>query len=435
MRTPLIAAVLILILVPTIVFADDWPHWMGPQRDNVWRETGILEKFPEGGPEIVWRTPVAGGYAGPAVAAGRVFVTDFVTQEDTTNTNFDRNKTIGTERVLCLDRTTGSELWRHEYPVQYTISYPAGPRCTPAVDGNRVYTLGAEGNLFCFDTETGNIIWSSNLPEKYNTKPALWGYASHPLIDGNKLICIVGGKGSHTVAFDKNTGNEIWRTGDAPEQGYSPPTIIQAEGVRQLLLVRPDAITSVNPETGERYWSVPYEATSGSVIMTPIHWQNYLYVGGYSNQNLLMKLSRDPPGAEVEWGNKAKHAISPVNVQPMEVDGTMYGFDQNGKLYGIEIPTGKRLWETTKPISKRHVGSGTAFIYRQADRYWLFSENGDLIICKLSPTGYEELDRAHILEPTNVAFGRDVVWCAPAFAGGKMFVRNGEEIVCVKLGQ
>jgi outer membrane protein assembly factor BamB len=390
-----------------VTWADDWPQWMRPKRDNVWREDGLLEKFPADGLRIVWRTPIAGGYAGPAVAGGKLFVTDYITQDNVQVDNFDRKEFTGIERVLCLNAETGSEHWRHEYPVKYTISYPAGPRCTPIVDDDKVYTLGAEGNLICFASKNGAIIWQKDLPKEYDTKTAMWGYASHPLIDGNKLICLAGGNGTHAVALDKNTGQEIWRTLTSLEQGYSPPTIIEAGGRRQLILARINALTSVDPETGSEYWSVPYDATSGSLIMSPVRSSNFLYVGGYNQQNLLVQLAEEAPGAEIVWRNKAQHGISPVNVQPFVNGGTMYGFDQNGRLYAIELPSGKRLWDTTEPVSERPVYSGTAFIVRQGDegnRYWLFNEHGDLIIATLTPEGYEEIDRAPgLIEPTNQA--------------------------------
>lgn len=433
----LISAVALLLILTTSVRADDWPHWMGPQRDNVWRETGLLEKFPEGGPRVLWRTPIAGGYAGPAVVGDKLFVTDYVTKDNVRTDNFNRNESTGIERVLCLNAETGSEIWRHEYPVTYTISYPAGPRCTPTVDNGKVYTLGAEGRLICFDAEKGKVIWQKDLPKEYDTKTAMWGYASHPLVDGNRLICIAGGDGSLVVAFDKNTGKEIWRALAAPEQGYSPPSIIEAGGMRQLILARINALTSVDPETGREHWSIPYEATSGSLIMTPVRWQNFLYVGGYNNQSLLVELATDRPTADIVWRNKIKHGISPVNVQPFVKDGTMYGFDQNGRLYAVELPSGKHLWDTTEPISERPVYSGTAMIIKhgdEGDRYWLFTERGDLIIARLTPAGYEELGRTeNLIAPTNNAFGRDVVWCMPAFAHRRMYVRNDQECICVDL--
>jgi len=416
------------------VYADDWPQWMGPGRDNIWREEGLLDQFPEGGPTIVWRTPVAGGYAGPAVADGKVYVTDYVTGDDVRVANFERNSSSGTERVLCLDAATGEELWKHEYEATYSISYPAGPRCTPVVHNGKVYTLGAEGMLCCLDIESGEPVWEKNLPEQYNAKTPLWGYATHPLIDGNKLICIVGGPGSHAVAFDVNTGEEIWRTLTSPEQGYSPPMIIEAGGVRQLILFRPNAVTSVDPETGKEYWSVPYEATNGLVSMSPRLTGQYLFAGGYSDQNLLLKLAADQPTAEVEWGNKGGAGISPVNVQPILDEDVMYGFDQSGQLMAVQLPSGERLWQTTDAIGGgRPAGSDTAFIVRQADRYWIFNELGELLIANLSPDGYQEIDRAKVLEPTNVAFGRDVLWCMPAFANKRMYVRNDKECICVDL--
>lgn len=423
------------VVLSTTLLADDWSHWMGPDRNNTWNETNIIERFPEGGPPVVWRTKIAGGYAGPAVVDGRVFITDYVTAEDVKIANFERAKFTGTERVLCLDEATGKERWKHEYPVTYGISYPAGPRCTPAVDGDLVYTLGAEGKLICLSVENGDVVWEVDLVKQYSTKAALWGYSGHPLIDGDNLITLAGGEGSHVVAFDKKTGEEKWKSQTAPEQGYCPPTIIEAGGVRQLILPQPDAVSSVNPENGELYWEVPYEATSGSIIMSPIKAGDYLYVAGYSRKSLCLKLATDKPAAEIVWRDKARDAISPVNVQPFydAKRNVIYGMDQSGDMCALEMPTGKRLWADSTPVSKRRVGSGTAFIVRQADRFWLFNENGELIIARLSPEKYEELDRVKVIEPSNVAFGRDVVWSMPAFANRKVFIRNDDEIICIDL--
>jgi outer membrane protein assembly factor BamB len=411
---------------------------MGPQRDNIWREDGLVEKFPVGGLPVVWRAPVAGGYAGPAVSGKCVYIADYVSDQNVKVDNFDRKEFTGIERVLCLDEATGDEMWRREYPVRYTVSYPAGPRCTPLVDGGKVYTLGTEGDLICFAAISGDIIWQKNLPKEYRTTTALWGYAGHPLIDGNKLICIAGGEGTLAVAFDKDSGDEIWRALTSPQQGYAPPTIIEAAGKRQLLLARVDALTSVDPETGREYWSVPYEATNGSMIMSPVRWGDYVFVGCFAKRNMLVKLAHDRPAVETLWRDKPNHALSPINVQPFLSDGTLYGLDESGRMYGVELPSGKRLWETTKPVSKRPALAATAFIVKrgdEGDRYWLFNESGDLIIARLTPAGYEEIDRTHVIDPTNTGYGRDVVWCMPAFANRRMYVRNDEECVCVDLSE
>lgn len=424
---------MLLLTLTVRANADDWPHWMGPDHDNVWKESGLLEEFPAGGPKVLWRTPIAGGYAGPAVAGGRVYVTDYVTNDNVKIANFERKQSTGTERTLCLDEATGKIIWKREYPVQYGVSYPAGPRCTPIVDEGMVYTLGAEGHLYGLNAKSGAIIWAKELKKEYQTESALWGYASHPLVDGDQLICLAGREGCHVVAFNKKTGEELWRAQTAPEQGYSPPTIIEAGGVRQLIILSPSSVASLNPQNGDLYWSVPYEATNGSIIMAPVQVGEYLFVAGYSNKNMLLKLDPNEPDAEVVWQNEKQKAISPVNVQPIAVDGTIYGFDQGGKLMAVEVPSGNRLWQTSEPVSKRPSGSDTAFIVKQANHFWLFNEKGEIILANLTPAGYEELGRAKVIEPTNVAFGRDVVWCMPAFAHKKMFVRNDKECICVDL--
>lgn len=430
-----IAATLVLLGLANSTRADDWPGWMGKNRDNRWAADNIVTKFPEGGPRIVWRSPVAGGYAGPAVVGDRVYVTDFVSGGDAKVDNFDRKALEGQERVLCLDANTGKEIWKHQYPVTYAISYPAGPRCTPIVNEGRLYTLGAEGKLVCFDSKIGKVQWEHDLPKDYSTKSALWGYAAHPLIDGQKLICVVGGEGSHTVAFDKATGKELWKYGTAPEQGYSPPTIIKAAGVRQLILANPSAINAVDPETGKQLWTVPYAATSGSIIMSPIVVGEYLFIGGYSNHNLLLKLKQDAAGVTEVARDKTKRFVSPVNVQPFVDGDVVYGMDQKGDMVAFRLPDGEHLWTSTDILGGRSQGSETAFLVKNKELFYLFNERGELVIARLSPTGAEVIDRAKIIEPTNNAFGRKVVWCAPAFAGTRMFVRNDNECICVELAK
>jgi outer membrane protein assembly factor BamB len=437
-RLPVVFMLGVVAALPAAVRADDWPQWMGPGRDNVWREKGVARAFPAGGPEVLWREPVAGGYAGAAVADGRVFITDYVTDDDVKVANFERKTSTGQERVLCLDEATGRVLWKHEYPVTYTIAYPAGPRCTPTVHGGRVYTLGAEGDLFCLEVATGKVAWSRDLKKDYATKAALWGWASHPLVDGDRLVCVVGTDVAHAAAFDLATGREVWRTGKAAEQGYVPPSIIEAAGVRQLLLAKPDGVYAVEPETGKLLWETPYDADNGSIIMTPVRVGEHLYIGGYKGKNLLLKLRGDAPGVEVVWRNKPKQGISAVNVQPFVADGLVYGFHESGEMRAMRVPEGDFAWRGGGPLvppDGRPEGSATAFITRHGDRYFLFTETGDLVIARLTPAGYELVARTHLIEPTNVAFGRPVVWCPPAYANKSIVVRNDKELIRVSLAE
>ncbi len=428
-------AVLCVLTVARPALAEDWPQWMGPKRDNVWREDGILEKFPKDGPKILWRTPIAGGYGGPAVAGGRVFVADYVTKEDVKVDNFDLNEFSGTERFLALDAAKGTVLWKHESPVKYRISYPSGPRCTPTIDGDRVYFLGAEGHLVCRKVDTGDLVWEMEIKKEYKSRTPMWGFAAHPLVDGKKLVILAGGDGAHTVALDKLTGKELWRSGSSAEMGYSPPSIIEAGGKRQLIVFRPNAVVSLDPETGKPYWSIPYTASSGQSIMTPVVSGDLMFAGGYQDKNILIKLAKDEPKAEMVWKDKKRSAIGPVGVQPIAFEGTLYGYDDSGDMYAVEFATGKRLWEGHGPLPDATTPSASAFLVRQGDRFWMFAETGHLVIAKLTPKGYEEIDRAKVLEPTNKAFGRKVVWCSPAYADKRCFVRNDKEIICVDLAK
>ena len=423
---------MVLSLSCSAVSADDWPQWMGPQRDNVWREDGLLEKFPAGGPKVLWSTPVAGGYSGPAVSGGKVCITDYVTADNVKVDNFDRREFSGTERIHCLDEATGKVLWTHEYPVKYSISYPAGPRCTPVMHEGLVYALGAEGHLFCLSTDSGKVVWSHDLKKEYSTTAPLWGYSAHPLIDGDNLLTLAGGEGTHIVALNRLTGQEVWRStsSGAQGQGYCPPTIINHGGARQLIMYKPDAVVSLDPATGKQYWSLPYEASNGSIIMSPVLSGNYLYAAGYSNKSLMMELDPARPAARELWRDKS-NIICPVNVQPFLDKEVLYGFDQKGVLRALTIPDGKRLWETSDAIGKRPAGSETAFIVRQGSRYVLFNELGELLLAELTAEGYREIDRAKVIEPSNFAFGREVVWSMPAFANRHVYLRNDNQIICV----
>ncbi|HMF11613.1 MAG TPA: PQQ-binding-like beta-propeller repeat protein [Gemmataceae bacterium] len=455
MRRILRAAVYVAFLAcsaTSFARADDWPQWLGPRRDGIWRESGILDKFPAGGPKELWKTPIGAGYAGPAVAHGHVFVTDHVLAPGAKYpaSGFSGPVVEGKERVLCLDEKTGAEVWKHEYDCAYKqLGYCKGPRTTPTIHEGKVYTLGAMGHLFCLDEKTGKPIWSKELMKDYGAPLQTWGFSASPLIDGNKLICLVGGKGSNAVAFDKDTGKELWRAVDGDVQGYCPPTIVQGGGKRQLIIWDPQAVHSLDPETGREYWSEPWSIQAGMTIPNPRQTGDKLLVSCFYNGSIMFKLDAEVPAAKVLWKGKGKgvmsnqtdglHAVMPA---PFIKDGFVYGTCSYGQLRCLEADTGKRIWETFKAAAGKEERWGNAFLVPQGDRFFIFNEKGDLIIAKLTPKGYEEMSRAHVIEPTNtMAPGSDkdvpraVVWVHPAFADKSMFVRNDKEIIRVSLAE
>ena len=328
------APVLALFALAPLAAADDWPQWLGPERDGIWRETGIVSKFPPGGPSVRWQTPIAAGYAGPAVAEGRVFVTDRVVAKGAKvpKNQFSKNTIPGTERVLCLNEADGKILWKHEYDCPYAISYPLGPRTTPLVKDGKVYTLGAEGNLFCLDVQDGKVIWSHDLKKEYQSKTPLWGHSAHPLLDGQKLVCMVGGKGSTVVAFDKDNGKEIWRALAAKEPGYCPPMIYEAGGKRQLIAWHGEAINGLNPETGKLYWSQALRPNQGMSISTPRKFGDSLYVTAVFDVCLMLHLAADHPAVTVAWRIKGKQGMYSVFCTPFFEEGYIYGSTADSAL-------------------------------------------------------------------------------------------------------
>jgi outer membrane protein assembly factor BamB len=429
--------------------ADDWPQWLGPRRDGVWRETGVLERFPEGGPKTRWRTAIGAGYAGPAVAGDRVFVTDRVLATGAANPAdpFARDAIAGRERVLCLDDATGKVLWTHEYDCPYRVSYPAGPRATPVVRDGKVYTLGTMGDLLCLDATDGKVLWSRNLPADYKAPVPVWGFSASPLLDGDRLICLVGGKGSVAVAFHKDTGKELWRALSADEPGYCPPVIVDAGGKRQLIIWHPQAVNSVDPESGHLWWSQQCRVNAGMSIATPRQAGDLLLVSSFYNGSIMLKLDADAPRARVLWRGKSSRetprytdGLHTVMSTPLIKDGYIYGVCSYGELRCLRADTGERVWKTMQATTGGPEERwANAFLVAQGDRFFLFNEKGDLIIARLTAAGYKEISRARVIEPTNrmVAGQREgqaaVVWSHPAFAHRAAYVRNDREIVCVSL--
>ncbi len=428
--------------VPSV--AADWPQWMGPTRDGVWAETGLLDTLPAGGPKKLWSVPVGGGYGGPAVAGGKVYVLDYQKAGgDATNNPAKRATLTGRERVLCLDAKTGKELWQRAYDCPYKVSYPAGPRCTPTVSGGVVYALGAMGDLLALDAATGAVKWQTDFKKDFDAKPPIWGFSGHPLVHGQLLVCLVGGPEALLVAFDKDTGKPVWKAGETGGNGpgYGPPTVVTVNGAAVLVHWNPKHVVGFEPLTGKQLWRVPLEPAYGMSIATPVLAGDTLFVGGYTSAALALKLTGGTP-TELWRGEPKKSGLYPVNASPLVRDGVIYGCDADGQLRAVELATGKRLWGTTRPTQgvekeagDRSAADATAFLVFAGDRAVLFNEVGELILAKLSREGYTELGKAKLVEPTGEAFGRKVVWSMPAFAGRCVVVRNDNEIACFSLAK
>lgn len=417
--------------------AEDWPEWRGEGRLGEWRETGILDAFPETGLDVRWRTPVRAGYAGPAVAGGRVFVVD---------ADRSAQSMAVVERALALDEATGEVLWTREWDADYTgliFTWAVGPRATPTVDGDRVYVLGATGVLHCLDVETGAVVWRRDYRADYDAELPAWGMSGAPLVEGELLIALVGGRlGAKVVAFDKRTGEEVWRALPSDtEPGYSQPLVIEAGGVRQLVVWHPAGVVSLDPATGAVYWEQPVRADYGMSVATPVRSGARLFVSSFYNGALMLGLDRDRPAASVLWKSasdselltEALHAV--INTPVIE-GGHVYGICSYGQLRALDAATGERLWET-QAVTRERARWASAFIVRNGDRYFINNDRGELIIARFAPEGYEELDRTELIAPTSDPGNRrelgTVNFSHPAYANRHVCARNDEEVLCASL--
>ncbi|MEM0968051.1 MAG: PQQ-binding-like beta-propeller repeat protein, partial [Verrucomicrobiota bacterium] len=368
---------------------EDWPQWLGPDRDGIWKEGGILTTFPKNGPEILWRVPIGAGYAGPAVADGRVFVTDRLLAPDAQGSEnpFKRGEIPGTERILCFAESDGELLWEKEYPANYTVSYAAGPRAVPTVDGDFVYTLGAEGNLFCFHVETGEERWSKSFRDTLGIPAPVWGFAAPPLVYRNLLICLAGGDGSVAIAYNKETGQEVWRSLSWKEPGYCPPTLLHHGGRDQIIIWHPGSVNSLDPLTGEVFWSVPWELRAGLSIPTPKQDGDLLFLTAFYNGSTMLRLNADQSSPQILWqtkqvSEKRTTHLNSIMPTPVLTDGLIFGTCSYGEFRCLDQLTGERLWESMQPSTgegrKLRWFNNHMTPYLNHTHYFLFSETGDL---------------------------------------------------------
>jgi outer membrane protein assembly factor BamB len=432
---PLLYWILLLVTVAAAPAAD-WPEWRGAGRGGEWNESGILKQFPPGGLKFRWRAPVRGGYSGPAVAGRRVFLTDFELKEGRR----------GTERALCFDELTGKLLWERAWPVDYTAlqaNYAIGPRATPTVDGDRVFVVGAMGNLLCLDVKSGAVVWQKDFVRDYATSVPVWGMASSPLVDGDRVVCVVGGKpDAKVVAFDKHSGKELWRalSSERSEPGYGQPLLIEAGGTRQLIVWHPDAVSSLDPVSGKVFWQEPFPVRFGLTVATPVLHGNRLFLSAFYNGPMMLELDAKRPAAKVLWRGASNSEINTDSLHclintPVFDGKNIYGVCSYGQLRGLDAATGARLWETQE-LTKEKARWATGFFVRNGDRYFINNDRGELIIARFTPEGYEEISRTKLLNPTSKLGRREfgaVNWSHPAYANGHIFARNDEELVCASL--
>lgn len=415
--------------------AQDWPQWMGPKRDGIYAGK-VSESAPKAGWKARWKIPIGAGYAGPAVAEGHVFLSDRIASETSSSTTRE-----GKERVLCIDEQTGKVKWERSWEVAYQIDYGAGPRATPTISGDFVYVQGAEGHLRCLEKTTGKTVWEKSLTTTYGCKPPTWGYAAHPMIWKGMLITLAGGEGSAAVALDAATGAEKWRSLSSGQIGYCSPMIMEHHGRTDALVWTADNIHGIDPTTGKELWSIPWSIRFGVSIANPRQVGSTVLVSNFWPGAKLLQLKPDGSKPEILWetekaSDKNTTHLNALMCTPMPRGEHVFGVCSYGQLRCLHWMTGRREWETFQATGGEELRWGTAFLTQigESSRYFIFNEQGELILASLTPEKYTELHRQKVIEPNcGDIKERKLVWSHPAYANGACFARNDTELVCIEI--
>ncbi len=387
--------------------AADWPGFLGPTRDGVSPETGLLDSWPAKGPPLVWEREVGEGYAGPAVADGAVVLF---------------HRVGGDEVVECLDAATGKGRWKFAYPSAYRDDFGKGdgPRATPLIAGGSVFTLGAGNVLSCVQLATGRRLWQRDLAADYRPRPGFFGVGTTPLLEAGRLLVNVGARGAGVVAFDPANGKELWRSTDQGAS-YSSPVAATVGGVRHAIFFTREGVLSLDPSNGAvrfaRRWRSRLDASVNAA--TPLVAGDRVFVtASYGTGALLLRCTKD--GAEEVW--KGGDVLSSQYVTPVVRDGFLYGCDGRQDagsvtLRCLELATGKVRW------SKESFGCASLTV---ADgRLLLLTDEGELALADCSPNAYRERARAAILAAPVRAY--------PALSGGRLYARDARRLGCWNL--
>lgn len=410
--------------------AAGWLEWRGNhQRNGIWHDTILPDSFSNSAPKILWKKQIGTGYSGPSVWDEKVFLLD---------RQLPGGDEPEKERVVCLDAVTGNITWVHSYPCNLKLrgSYANGPRTTPTLDTAggpaRIYTLGAMGNLHCLDAASGKVLWAHDLVARFGAIVPWWGVANSPWVEGDLVIVQAGATNSRpatVMAFDKMTGQEKWASG-SDKAGYSSMVAIDAGGKRQLIVWTGDALCSFDPKTGSNYWRLPRKLAWDQAVATPMYEpaSRILLISSEREGTLALRMKETEPGYDVLWD---KMSLSLLQSTAVVVEGYLYGVHHNGvypKQCGefrcLDLATGEQKW-SDKTVTRLGMFAQSHVTYNAGNRtFYLFNELGELILAKAGPDGYRETGRAQISGKT---------WSHPAFAGGKIFARSEETVLCATL--
>lgn len=388
--------------------AADWPQFLGPTRNGISSETGLLDQWPEGGPKILWRVPGGVGMAGLAISGGRLLT---LVQKD------------GQQFVLALDAVTGKPLWQTPLASEYKNQMGDGPRATPAISGDQAFVFTGEGILAALATSDGKLQWSHNVVEELKGKPAEYGMACSPLVVGEQVIVTAGAPAAAVVAYETRSGKLAWKAGDDPA-GYSSPALLTVGGREQIVAFTGASAIGLAPETGALLWRHPYATDFDCNIATPLAVDGKVFLSsGENHGSALLSLERsgDELSVKEAWTSHGAASVLRNEWQTsILLNGHLYGFDNVGSagpvthLTCVNAATGKRVWQQPR------FGKGN--LIAADGKLWISTMNGELVVVRATPKGFEELGRGEFIGSTRQA---------PALSDGRLYLRDDAKIVCL----
>jgi outer membrane protein assembly factor BamB len=391
-----------LVLTAATALASDWPQFLGPNRDATTTDARLVEGWLRGDLRALWRAEIGEGYSGVAVVGDRLFGMD---------------KDGADERLFARRSADGTLLWTARTGRSPADVYGGlGPRGTPALDGERVFALGAQGDLLAVEAQSGRIAWRRALAVELGWRPPAEGTSSSPLVaDGRVYVLVGGSNGRGLAALDRETGRTLWTSQD-DRTSYASPVRWDAHGVAQVLFLGGTTLFSVDPSTGRLLWKHAWPTYDFVNAATPLVLppDRVFVSSGYDQGAALLRVRRSWSGGlavDEVWRSRVMRNHFNNSVHH---DGVLYGFDE-ALLAAVDAGTGERLW--------RERGFGKGSIVRVGRHLVVLSEEGELALLQPSREGARVLKRQPALN------GRS--WTPPSVAGGRVFLRGVSELVCL----
>lgn len=407
-----------------------WPGFLGPHRDGVSSETGLLKKWPKSGPRELWKIDVGDGFGGAAIVGDNVYILD--------------RADIDQEILRCLDFASGKQKWQHAYSTMKVKLPHAGSRSTPQVDGDFIYTYGRVGNLVCVNRQTHQEVWSHDLMKDYGLEStARWGYSASPLVVGDIVIVpALDNEGGHLIGFNKRSGKVAWERKDIGGAHYVTPRLYEIHGVQQVLTFgrlsgEEGQFTSVDPKTGKVLWKFNGYFNKIMIPMPTNMGDGRLFVtGGYGAGSVMIQVSKKGGSYSVKELYRIEGEGSQLHQAHLHEGHLYVNWNTNenlkknkkaGGLVCIDPDNGKVLWRTgEKPNFERG-----PLLFADGMIIILDGELGELALVDPSPGGYHELARAKVF--TKLKKKGNKIWSAMALTDGKLIVRSQTELKCFSL--